>query len=68
MTKKKPTVHFAGDADFINYGSFEEPIPVARVYAIDHPILGENFLRTSKVIKKNDDGSFETLNTLYVPL
>lgn len=40
----------------------------ANVYAMNHPILGEDLVRTSIVIKKNDDGSFETLNTVYQPV
>jgi len=37
---------------------------VAKVYGFDHPKLGTTMIRTSVVIKKNDNG-FETLNTIY---
>lgn len=39
----------------------------AFVEALDHPKLGHRTVRTSRVVKLNPDGSFETLNTLYVP-
>lgn len=67
---QKPVVHFAGTASF-----HIAPYPkedggewtYARVYALDHPLLGRDIVRTSEVLKINDDGSFETRNTLYVP-
>ena len=65
----KPVVHFNGEAFFRPYeviGSGETG-EIAYVYAVDHPRLGRDNVTTSKVIKKFDDGSFETLNTLYVP-
>lgn len=40
----------------------------AKVYTMNHPVWGEEFVRTSIVIKKNSDGSFETLNTIYKPV
>ena len=76
----KPIVHFKGTATFYPaplapmhqkaYGQYADEygdVEYARVYGLDHPILGKDDIRTSIVIKKNDDGSFETLNTLYVP-
>ena len=44
-------------------GCYEKAI----VYGLDHPILGRDTIHTSIVLKKHDDGSFETMNTLYVP-
>jgi hypothetical protein len=80
MTQDKPTVRFAGKAMFYTvelapmhqktYGQYadaEGHIEYARVYGLNHPILGADDIRTSIVVKKHDDGSFETLNTLYVP-
>ena len=59
----KPVVHFAGDAQFEDWGGNT----VAYVHAIDHPYLGSMPVRTSSVQKRHDDGSFETLNTIYKP-
>jgi hypothetical protein len=76
----KPIVRFAGEPTFYyvelaamhqkTYGQYADDegyVEYARVYGLDHPILGEDTIRTSIVVKKHDDGSFETLNTLYVP-
>lgn len=60
----KPVVHFVGEARFTEmYGT-----EVAHVYGVDHPILGRDNIRTSEVLKKFSDGSFETRNTIYRPL
>jgi hypothetical protein len=45
-----------------------ENIQMARVYALDHPRLGTQTVRTSKIVATFDDGSFETLNTIYKPI
>lgn len=76
----KPTVRFVGNATFYTvelapmhqktYGQYADAegyVEYASIYGLDHPVLGENTIRTSIVVKKNEDGSFETLNTLYVP-
>lgn len=76
----KPKVRFIGTATFYpaplapmhqkTYGQYANEyneVEYARVRGLDHPILGEDDIRTSIVVKKHDDGSFETLNTLYVP-
>jgi hypothetical protein len=76
----KPTVRFAGEPTFYyvelapmhqkTYGQYADDegyVEYARVYGLNHPILGKDTIRTSIVVKKHDDGSFETLNTLYVP-
>ena len=60
----KPVVHFKGQRDFIS--RFDDG-QVGNVYALDHPRLGECWVITSEVLKKFPDGSFETLNSLYVP-
>lgn len=62
----KPTVHFVGDATFFDYAD-DPDAPVAKVDAIDHPVWGSDVVRTSIVLNKFDDGSFETLNTIYKP-
>jgi hypothetical protein len=80
MTQDKPTVRFSGQATFYyvelapmhqkaygQYADAEGYVEYGRVYGLDHPILGTDDIRTSIVVKKHDDGSFETLNTLYVP-
>lgn len=59
----KPKVVFINDVEFFQSGRDE----VASVYALDHPHCGAGRVRTSKVIKHNEDGSFETLNTIYAP-
>jgi hypothetical protein len=78
---KKPTVRFYGNPTFhrreitspVLRKEYEEYLDSegcyekAIVFGLDHPILGRDTIHTSIVIKKNDDGSFETLNTLYVP-
>jgi hypothetical protein len=78
---QKPTVRFLGKPTFrhrwitspdllkeyAEYLDAEGCYEKAIVYGLDHPILGRDTIHTSIVIKKHDDGSFETLNTLYVP-
>lgn len=65
----KPVVHFLGQVEFqpaynVDTGDDTE---VAHVYAVDHPRLGKGVIRTSRIVKKFSDGSFETLNTVYRP-
>lgn len=61
----KPVVCFVGDPYFYFIETAEgEAVEVARVYGFDHPTLGTGAIRTSVVIKKDDNG-FETLNTVY---
>lgn len=61
---EKKIVQFLGEPYFINVGGDQE---VAHIYAVNHPRLGMMSVRTSLVVKKFEDGSFETLNTMYVP-
>ena len=61
---EKKIVQFLGEPYFINVGGDQE---VAHVYAVDHPRLGMTSVRTSLVVQKYPGGSFETLNTMYVP-
>lgn len=65
MERLKPEVRFYGEPRFDTemYPGHE----VAHVRTVDHYVWGGTFVRTSSVLKKNDDGSFETMNTLYVP-
>lgn len=58
----KPTVKYVGEAEFFSDTIGNER---ASVYGIDHPLLGTQSIRTSRVIGKQADGSFETLNTIY---
>lgn len=80
MTQDKPTVRFSGKPTFYYvklptehqnaYGQYmdeEGYVEYARVDGLDHPVWGADTIRTSIVLKKNDNGSFETMNTLYVP-
>lgn len=60
----KPVVHFVGRAMFDTTMYDTE---VAHVYAKDHYVWGRDKIRTSTVLKKFSDGSFETLNTMYRP-
>jgi hypothetical protein len=64
----KPVVHFIGDAKFYEVDAGDGSVEYACVYGIDHPILGQDSIRTSTVLQKFSDGSFETRNTMYVPL
>lgn len=68
----KPIVHFTGEALFFNYYTHElednlTKDTVARVNAVDHYVWGKDSVRTSVVLKKFSDGSFETMNTVYRP-
>jgi len=65
-TNDKPIVQFVGEANFFKY--FGGEALVAMVHTLDHPVWGAEEVRTSRVIKRNEDGSFETLNTRYVPV
>ena len=61
----KPVVYFTGEPVFDT--SMFEGHEVAHVRAVNHPYWGNDKLRTSTVLKKNEDGSFETRNTIYTP-
>lgn len=64
--KEKPTVYYIGDVQWDT-----EMFPgheVAHVRTTNHPVWGRNKVRTSSVLNKFEDGSFETMNTLYKPL
>lgn len=63
--KTKPEVLFTGEARFDTkmFPGHE----VAHVQTVNHYVWGHDSVRTSSVVKKNDDGSFETLNTIYKP-
>jgi hypothetical protein len=62
----KPVVRFTGEVQYI-HGKNNEYY-TAKVYAIDHPNLGQGIVYTSVVAKKFPDGSFETRNTIYRPV
>lgn len=63
----KPVVFFTGKPEFIDW-PYKKDCQVARVSALNHPKLGECVVRTSQVMDKFDDGSFETMNTMYIPM
>lgn len=62
----KPVVYFVGNPrwDTEMFPGHE----VAHVTTIDHYVWGCDRVRTSSVLNKFEDGSFETMNTLYKPL
>lgn len=66
-TNEKKVVHFSGQPYFETWELESGPVEVAHVYSLDHPRLGRQHVRTSRVLHKFDDGSFETLNTIYKP-
>lgn len=62
----KPVVYFTGVPHFWMWNSKDEVAGLDRV--INHPNLGTiEDVRTSKVLNKFRDGSFETRNTVYKP-
>lgn len=61
----KPTVKYVRDS--LEFHVYEGKTIYAKVMTVDHPHLGSAEVATSTVIKQNDDGSFETRNTIYVP-
>lgn len=65
--QEKPVVHFSAPANFETWELADGPVEVAYVYGLDHPRLGQQAIRTSRVLHKFDDGSFETMNTIYKP-
>lgn len=68
MTTKieKPVVHFIGEPHYWMWDAKNEVAGLEVV--LDHPRLGAcPNVRTSTVLKKFPDGSFETRNTMYVP-
>jgi len=60
----KPVVHYINYAVF----GFEGEHEVAEVFALDHPRFGRQRVYTSVIIRKEEDGTFETLNTIYKPV
>lgn len=65
MKRPKPEVFFTGEPRFDTalFAGHE----VAYVRTVNHYVWGQDEVRTSSIVKKNDDGSFETLNTIYKP-
>ena len=56
----KPIVFYSGEPIFYVLEDKE----YAKVFALNHPLLGQQVVRTSIILSKQDNG-FETLNTLY---
>jgi len=67
MKKPKQVVFFSGKPTFYDWDIDSQKVTIAYVYALNHPRLGRQSVRTSQVIEKFNDGSFETLNTIYLP-
>lgn len=62
----KQIAFFSGTVTYSKVGN-DETVATVRG-KIQHPVLGrESVVYTSIVVKKNDDGGFETLNTIYKP-
>lgn len=66
-TEDKPVVYFDSDPYFWMWNEETEVASLNLVY--NHPRLGYCYnVRTSTVLKKFEDGSFETRNTMYKPV
>lgn len=64
---EKPVVYYMGQPEFWNWNENTEVANL--LFVINHPVLGKcSNVRTSKVLQKFFDGSFETRNTMYKPL
>ena len=68
----KPVVFFRDTPYFengthINKEKNVVPFERAHIQALDHPKLGSIYVVTSQIVEKYNDGSFETLNTIYLP-
>jgi len=61
----KPIVEYQGTAIFEDRIYGDAIVEVAHVFAIGHPVLGSQAVRTSVVVEKHNNGDFETLNTFY---
>ena len=62
----KPVVYFMGQPHYWMWDANNEVASLELV--LDHPYLGDcPSVRTSTVLEKFSDGSFETRNTMYVP-
>jgi len=72
MSTNKPIVNFIDNAEFYEVEYFKDnellSSEVARVFVTNHPKLGNGIIHTSIIKQKFDDGSFETLNTVYKPI
>lgn len=63
--ESKPVVYYTGKPKFFIH-SYRN-IEVASVSTVNHPVWGSDDVRTSEILHKFDDGSFETINHLYKP-
>ena len=61
----KPVVYFTGTPLFDDV--MFKGHTVAHVRTVNHYVWGCDKVRTSVVLNKFEDGSFETMNTLYKP-
>ena len=64
--KQKPVYYFIGKARFTYWSDTDRQVAHLELEDV-HP-CGDNYVRTSAVLYKFDDGSFETMNSIYVPI
>jgi len=66
-TTVKPTVYYAHRT--LELHLLEEGGMIARLYAMNHPRLGDGDIRTSRILSIDaSTGTVETLNTIYAPI
>jgi hypothetical protein len=64
---EKPVAYYMGQPEFWMWNENSEVASL--LFVINHPVLGKcSNVRTSTVLQKFFDGSFETRNTMYKPL
>lgn len=65
--RTKPTVHYT--AGYVELHMLPNGKGMyARIYALDHPHLGEGDIRTSRIVNIDPHtGAVETMNTIYIP-
>lgn len=64
--KQKPIYYFIGEAKFTKWQDTDKLVAHVEVEG-GHP-CGSSYVRTSHVLYVFDDGSFETRNSIYVPI
>lgn len=64
MSDIKRVVHYIKNPyDYVEVGEGAELFGV-----VDHPNIRKSWVWTSRVLRLDEDGSFETLNTIYKPV
>jgi hypothetical protein len=65
----KPVVYYLCDPVFWNFNDRVDQPVASFAHVVNHPKLGScEIYRTSLIIAKLDDGTIETMNTIYKPL